>query len=114
MATPRADMEKLTTPKLREWAQEKYPGIVGVSGMKKEDLIVAVIAEEVAQGLRPKEETQTQATASMGAAQLKASIKIVKQERQAAEAAKDAALLQRTRQAIKRMKRRLRKLRSAS
>ena len=35
MATPRADLEKLTAPKLRELANAKFPDITGVSGMKK-------------------------------------------------------------------------------
>ena len=55
MGTPRADLEKLTAPKLREMAIAKYPNITGVSGMKKEELVEAIIAEEVRLGLRPKE-----------------------------------------------------------
>ena len=113
MATPQAELEKMTTPKLREWTQEKYPSIMGVSGMKKEELIAAIVAEEVKLGLRPKDD-RTQATANMGATQLKSGIRTLKQERQAALAAKDATALQRKRLEIKRMKRRLRKLRGAS
>jgi len=113
MATPRAELEKLTTPKLREWAQEKYPSIVGVSGMKKEDLIAAVINEEIALGLRPKE-SKGLATAQMGKGQLKQSIQRLKQEQGAALVAKDVALLRRKRLEIKRMKRRLRSLGAAS
>ena len=60
----RADLEKLTAPKLRELAIAKYPSITGVSGMKKEDLVEAIIAEEVRLGLRPKEE-KAQATANL-------------------------------------------------
>ena len=74
MATPRADLEKLTAPKLREFALEKYPDIMGVSGMKKDELVEAIIAEDVRNGLRPKEEKQ-QATAALGIAQLKATIR---------------------------------------
>lgn len=113
MATPRAELEKLTTPKLREWTQGKYPNITGVSGMKKEELIAAIVAEEVRLGLRPKEE-KTQATSNMGASQLKSGIRKLKQERQAALQAKDVAARKRKRLEIKRMKRRLRKLREAS
>ncbi len=64
MATPRAELEKLTAPKLRELALEKYPNLTGVSGMKKEELVEAIIAEEIRLGLRPKEE-KAQATAAM-------------------------------------------------
>ena len=111
--TPRADLEKLTTPKLRELCLEKYPGIVGVSGMKKEELVEAVIAEEVKLGLRPKEE-RTTATAAMGKTQLKAAIRGLKGTRRAALDGKDRTGLATARLQIKRMKRRLRKLRKAS
>ncbi len=114
MATPRADLEKLTAPKLRELAIAKFPSITGVSGMKKEELVEAVIAEEVRQGLRPKEDRQEQATATMGAGQLKTAIRTLKGTRKAALETKDRVGLRVTRLQIRRMKRRLRKLREAS
>jgi hypothetical protein len=114
MATPRADLDKLTAPKLRELAIAQFPNLTGVSGMKKEELVEAIIAEEVRQGLRPKEERHTQATATMGAVQLKTSIRALKGTRKAALEAKDRAGLLGARLQIKRMKRRLRKLREAS
>ena len=113
MATPRADLEKLTAPKLRELAKEKYPNLSGVSGMKKEELIEAIIAEEVRLGLRPTEEKRP-ATAAMGKTQLKAAIRTLKQSRDSALQAKDYAGLAAVRLQIKRMKRHLRKLREAS
>jgi len=113
MATPRADLETLTSPKLRDLAKEKYPSLTGVSGMKKEELIEAIIAEEVRLGLRPKEEKR-QATAAMGKTQLKAAIRGLKQSRDSALQAKDTAGLAAARLQIKRMKRQLRKLREAS
>ena len=113
MATSRAELEKLTTPKLRELALEKYPNVTGVSGMKKEELVEAIIAEEVRLGLRPKEEKQ-QATADMGVTQLKGGIRALKHTRDAALQGKDRRGLATARMQIKRMKRRLRKLREAS
>lgn len=113
MATSRAELERLTTPKLRELALEKYPNVTGVSGMKKEELVEAIIAEEVRLGLRPKEEKQ-QATAHMGVVQLKAGIRSLKKIRDSALQGKDRASLAAARQQIKRMKRRLRRLREAS
>jgi hypothetical protein len=113
MATPRADLEKMTAPKLRELAIEKYPSLTGVSGMKKEELVEAIIAEEVRQGLRPKEEGHP-ATAAMGVGQLKAAIRKLKADRNAALGQKDRAAVGGARLRIKRMKRRLRKLREAS
>jgi len=114
MATPRADLEKLTAPKLRELAIAQLPDLTGVSGMKKEELVEAIIADEVRQGLRPKEDRQGQATATMGAGQLKTGIRALKGTRKAALEAKDRAGLRATRLQIRRMKRRLRKLREAS
>ena len=114
MATPRADLEKLTTPKLRELAIAQFPTITGVSGMKKEELVEAIIGEEVRLGLRPKEEQPAQATATMGAGQLKTAIRGLKAARSAALGGKDRAGLKASRLKIKRMKRRLRKLREAS
>jgi hypothetical protein len=113
MATSRAELERLTTPKLRELALEKYPKVSGVSGLKKEELVEAIVAEEVRLGLRPKEETQ-QATADMGVVQLKAGIRALKTTRDSALQGKDRAGLATARAQIKRMKRRLRKLREAS
>jgi hypothetical protein len=113
MATSRAELEKLTAPKLRELALEKYPNVTGVSGMKKEELVEAIIAEEVRLGLRPKEEGR-QAMASMGVTQLKAAICEFKKARDSALQGKDRAGLATARLQIKRMKRRLRKLREAS
>jgi hypothetical protein len=113
MATPRADLEKLTAPKLRELAKEKHPSLSGVSGMKKEELIEAIIAEEVPLGLRPTEEKRP-ATAAMGKTQLKAAIRTHKQSRDSALQAKDYAGLAAARLQIKRMKRQLRKPREAS
>ena len=81
--------------------------------MKKEELVEAIIAEEVRLGLRPKEEQQ-QATANMGTAQLKSAIRTLKKARDAALEGKDSAGVGRARLRIKRMKRQLRKLREAS
>jgi hypothetical protein len=114
MATPRAELEKMTAPKLRELAIATYPSITGVSGMKKEELVEAIIAEEVRQGLRPKEDRQKPPTAAMGAGQLKSAIRALKGTRQTALDSKDRAGLRSARLRIRRMKRRLRKLREAS
>jgi hypothetical protein len=114
MATSRAELEKLTAPKLRDLALAQFPNLTGVSGMKKEELVEAIIAEEVRQGLRPKEEGKTQATATMGTGQLKSAIRAMKRTRTTALEARDRTTLQATRLQMKRMKRRLRKLREAS
>jgi len=114
METPRAELEKMTAPKLRELAIAKYPSITGVSGMKKEELVEAIIAEEVRLGLRPKVEKTRQATAAMGSGQLKTAIRVLKGERKAALEGRERGKLKTVRLQVKRMKRRLRKLREAS
>jgi hypothetical protein len=114
MATPRGELEEMTAPKLRELVIASFPAITGASGMKKEELVEAIIQEEVRQGIRPREESARPATASMGVAQLKAAIRRLKGERDAALEKKDPAARGSVRLRIKRMKRRLRKLRQSS
>ena len=114
MATPRADLEKLTAPKLRELAHAKFPDITGASGMKKEELIEAIVAEEVRLGLRPRSEQRQQATSAMGVGQLKTAIRDLKTARKTAIEQKDTTALKNARLQVKRMKRRLRTLREAS
>ncbi len=107
----RTELEEMTAPKLREVALEKYPEIEGVSGMKKEDLVEAIIAEEVRLGLRPKEELKRQPVQTL---QWKQRIKALKVERAKALDTKDRELLRKSRLQIKRVKRILRKLKEAS
>ena len=75
-------LEKMTVKDLREMAKE-MPGIVGVHGMKKEELIVAI--KEV-KGI--KDEPVKKADASV--AEIKKKIKAFKAQRQAALEAKDS------------------------
>ncbi len=107
----RSELEQMTATKLRELALEKYPEIKGVSGMKKEDLVEAIIAEEVRLGLRPKEDVRRPA---VQVSDWKQRIKALKAERAKAFDLKDRELLRKSRLNIKRIKRRLRKLREAS
>jgi len=105
------ELEEMTAPKLRDLAMEKYPEIKGVSGMKKEELIEAIISEAVRLGLRPKEEVKRP---PVKASELKQKIKVLKTERAKALEAKDRQQLRESRGKIKRIKRRLRKLKEAS
>ncbi len=110
---PRAELEEMTVIKLRELALAQYPTIQGVSGMKKEALVEAIIAEEIGQGLRPKEE-KAQVRAAAGMAALKAQIRGLKADRGKALVAKDRQGLRTTRAQIKRIKRKMRRLKEAS
>ena len=107
----RTELEEMTAPKLRELVLEKYPEIEGVSGMKKEELVEAIIAEEVRLGLRPKEEVKRQPVQAL---EWKQRIKALKAERAKALDMKDRELLRRSRVKMKRIKRISRKLREAS
>jgi len=107
----RTELEEMTAPKLRELVLEKYPEINGVSGMKKEELVDAIIAEEARLGRRPKEEVKRP---PVWASELKQKIKALKTERAKALEAKDRQQLRKSRVKIKRIKRRLRKLKEAS
>ncbi len=109
----RADLEKMTVTKLREYAMEKHPGVQGVSGMKKEDLIEAIIAEEVRLGLRPKEEKRV-APAAPKVGDLKAKVRALRADRDKALAGKDSKALKVTRTKMKRLKRQIKKLKKVS
>lgn len=110
------ELEKLTVTKLRELCGEKYPEIVGVSGMKKEEIIEAIIAEEVRLGLRSKTDAPVPKGPAEGqvVSDLKAQIRLFKRQRDEALGAKDYPGLREARAAIKRLKRRMRKHREAS
>ena len=109
----RADPEKMTATKLREYTLEKHPGIQGVSGMKKEDLIEAIIAEEVKLGLRPKEATRA-APAPPKVGDLKAKVRGLRADRDKALAGKDRKTLKAIRTKMKRLKRQIKKLKKVS
>lgn len=109
----RADLEKLTAVKLREYALEKHPDIQGVSGMKKEELVEAIIAEEVRLGLRPKEAPRA-VPAAPKVGDLKAKIRALKADRDKALAGKDGTALKAIRTKVKRLKRQIRKLKKVS
>lgn len=80
--------------------------------MKKEEIIEAIIAEEVRLGLRPK--TDAIPPKALVAADFKAQIRLFKRQRDEALAAQDHGGFREARASIKRLKRRIRKLREVS
>ena len=94
-------LEKMTTKDLREIAKE-IPQIVGVHGMKKEELIVEI---KKAKGIT--DEPLKKADASV--AQLKQKIKALKIERRAALEAKDKKKATIFRRRISRLKKKTRR-----
>ena len=94
-------LEKMTVKELREMAKD-IPQIVGVHGMKKEELIVEI---KKVKGIA--DEPAKKADASI--AQLKQKIKALKIERQAALEAKDKKKATIFRRRISRLKRKTRR-----
>ena len=94
-------LEKMTVKELREMAKD-IPQIVGVHGMKKEELIVEI---KKVKGIA--DEPAKKADASI--AQLKQKIKALKIERQAALEAKDRKKATIFRRRISRLKRKTRR-----
>ncbi len=94
-------LEKMTVTDLREMAKD-LPGIVGVHGMKKEELISAI--KEV-KGI--KDEPAKKADASIG--EIKKQIKVIKAKRQAALEAKDGKMATIYKRRISRLKKKSRK-----
>ncbi len=108
----REELERLTATKLRELCMEKYPEIQGVSGMKKEEIVAAIIAEEVRLGLRPKEDTARPKAQVIS--DLKVRIRLLKSQRDQALEMHDPRALKEARVQMKRLKRQIRRLREAS
>jgi protein-arginine kinase activator protein McsA len=98
---PEKPLEKMTVKDLREMAKD-MPGISGVHGMKKDELIVAI--KEV-KGI--KEEPVKKADASV--AEIKTKIKSLKAQRQAALEAKDNKMATIYRRQISRLKKKSRR-----
>jgi hypothetical protein len=94
-------LEKMTVKELREMAKD-MPQIVGFSGMKKEELIVAI--KEV-KGI--KDEPTKKADASVG--ELKKKIKEFKAQRRAALEAKDMKMATIYKRRISRLKKKSRR-----
>ncbi|MCP4715804.1 MAG: transcription termination factor Rho [Deltaproteobacteria bacterium] len=101
----RPELEKLTTTKLKEVAKE-YPDIVGATGMKKLELIVAILQ---ARG-EPVDDLVKDAKKI---AELKKQIRKLKVDRDKALEDKDAGNLKKTRKQIKQLVRKTRVLAQA-
>ena len=94
-------LEKMTVKELREMAKE-MPGIAGVHGMKKEELIVAI---KDAKGIKAAPVKKADATIAV----LKQKIKTLKVERQAALEAKDRKMATIYKRRISRLKKKTRR-----
>ncbi len=98
----RGELEKLTAIKLREIAHEQE-GIQGASGMKKQELIIAILKARGEPVKEVKKDTRS-------IAELKKQIRTVKAEKAGALAEQDPKKAVRIRKQIKQLKRRTRLL----
>jgi hypothetical protein len=94
-------LEKMTVKDLRDMAKD-MPGIVGVHGMKKEELVVAI--KEV-KGIKDKPVKKKDATI----AEIKKQIKAIKAQRQSALEAQDRKMATIYKRRISRLKKKSRK-----
>lgn len=99
----RAQLQRLTTTKLREIALE-LGEVVGVHGMKKDELVDAIFE------LRGIEEADATAEVSVDKSSIKSEIRELKVRRDSALELGNAFELKRVRKRIKRLKRALRKV----
>ncbi len=94
-------LEKMTVKELREMAKE-MPGITGVHGMKKDELLVAI---KEAKGIKEKPVKKADSSTS----ELKAQIRSLKAQRQAALEAKDKKMATIYKRRIARLKKKTRR-----
>jgi hypothetical protein len=106
---PEKPLDKMTVIELREFALAKNLGIVGVSAMKKEDLLPAI-----KEALGIKEEEPAAKVADKGTvAAMKQKIVGLKEERRAALSSKDKKKVNILRRRINRLKKRSKKVAKA-
>ncbi len=98
----REELEKLTTIKLRELAHE-YPEITGAIGLKKEELVVAILK---ARGEPIKQVKKDIVHIS----KVKKQLRTVKQDKEKALSEHDAKQLKLLRKQIKKLKRQTRQI----
>ena len=94
-------LEKMTVKDLRELAKD-IPGVVGVSGMKKEEVLAAI---KEARGIKDEPLKKVDATI----AEMKKRIKAYKAQRQAALEAKDSKMATIFKRRISRLKKKTRR-----
>lgn len=105
------DLKKMTATKLRELAAKNYPSIHGVTGMKKDELISALLEgmkENVEITVEKKIEGEEDFLKKKKT--LKQQVKEMKEQRDKAIKGKDQKLLKQSRYKLKKLRRALRRL----
>jgi protein-arginine kinase activator protein McsA len=108
-AVPEKPLDKMTVVELREFALAKNLGIVGVSAMKKEELLPAI---KEALGIKDEEPAAKVADKGTVAA-MKKKIVTLKEEKKTAIASKDKKKTNVLRRRINRLKKRSKKVAKA-
>jgi len=108
-AVPETPLDKMTVVELREFALAKNLGIVGVSAMKKEELLPAV---KEALGIKD-EEPAAKVVDKGTVAAMKQKVVLLKEEKRTAIASKDKKKVNVLRRRINRLKKRSKKVAKA-
>jgi len=107
-------LDKMTVVELRELAKEEIPGIVGVTGMKKDQLLEAIKEARGIQEEAPAKKNKPKKTAGpkkvMSVQEIKQEIVKLRAERETMRQAKDKKKLEIIRRRINRLKKMTRKV----
>jgi protein-arginine kinase activator protein McsA len=106
-AVPEKPLDKMTVVELRDFALAKNLGIVGVSAMKKEDLLPAI---KQALGIKDEEPARKGLAEKATVGEMKKSILQLKEEKRTAIASKDKKKVNVLRRRINRLKKRSKKI----
>jgi hypothetical protein len=109
-AVPEKPLDKMTVIELREFALAKNLGIVGVSAMKKEELLPAV---KEALGIRDEEPVKKGRAEKATVGEMKKKVHQLKEEKRAAISSKDKKRVHVLRRRINRLKKRSKKVAKA-
>jgi len=105
------DLQKMTATKLRDFTKKNFPSIQGVTGMKKEELINALMEAMKEKGeITEVEKVEDEEDFLNKKKTLKLQIKEMKQQRDNAIKEKDTKTLKQARYKIKKLRRTLRRL----
>ncbi len=107
-------LDKMTVVELRELAKEEIPGITGVTGMKKDQLLEAIKEARGIQEEAPAKEKKQKRTAGpkkvMSIQEMKQEIVRLRAERETVRQAQDKKKLEIIRRRINRLKKMTRKV----
>jgi hypothetical protein len=104
---PEKPLDKMTVVELREFALAKNLGIVGVSAMKKEDLLPAI---KEALGIKDEEPAKKAVEVKATVGEMKKKVLLLKEEKKTAISTKDKKKINVLRRRINRLKKRSKKV----